>query len=173
MAAVTVNNIVSEIALTHFLFAGLTITVAVNIIGPGAQARYGALEILSFTDDPTLQGAALEQYDAGNRLIAVGTQLIQVNKSITELAKVIQTVGGITINIAKAYINKEGQALGLAAIIQRLQMELKAVNGRFNELDMVLEGQTYIDVKSKSSAIEKSQTEIEKLIRKILERVKA
>jgi hypothetical protein len=174
MTAVTINHIMSEIALTHFLFAGLTITVAVNVLGPGFQARYGALEIPSSTDNPRLQSAAFEQYQAANELIAAGTQLIQVNKSVTELAKAFQTVGKPTVDLAEAY-NKgvtAAQDLPLTATIERLRIELGSVDRRFEELRDVIGGQSYIDVKNESTALDKSQDEVLKLILKILEKIK-
>lgn len=86
-AAVSINDILGQIAFTHITFGIITAKIINVFFEPGFAARNGALTLMSESEDPNIWAAAQATYAYGIRLIEIGASLIQLTGAITDLAK--------------------------------------------------------------------------------------
>jgi large repetitive protein len=112
-AAVSVQSILCSISFTHFLFAALTITVIVKVMGPGFAGRNLALELISSSTDSAVLDRAYELYRRSGELIALGAGLIEVNSKVTSWAQSVVGLGGAIRELAVASGNVQAIARAL------------------------------------------------------------
>lgn len=174
MTAVSINDVLSEIGYTHLLFGAITVGVELTILGPGFDARYAALELIA--DGPTAEAEAaiFDLYMRANNLIYAGTQAIQIAKSLTEFGKAVSSLSSTIEKIGQNYRVAadrgltNGEWAALVGNLAKLHIYTFDALSKLDDITKELLGQTYIDIKSQTSATKSSLKEVYKLIAKIL-----
>jgi len=178
MTAVSTDDILDEIAFTHVLFGAITIGIELTILGPGFDARYAALEMIADAPTAEFEEAAFNLYTSANQLIAAGTQLIQIAKSLTEFGKAVSGLNSTLQKIGENYGVVAGRGLtsgewaALSGNLAKLQSYTFDAGSRLTDLTKELQGQNYIDIKNQSSVTTSSLKEVYKLVFKILSKLK-
>jgi RHS repeat-associated protein len=101
-AAVTVSNILNEIAITHLTFAAVTAIAIDTLYEPGFEAQNAALQVLATTDDAATVEAATTLYQRGRLLVAAGSGVVQATGAITQFGNAVVGLGSALANLGTA-----------------------------------------------------------------------
>jgi RHS repeat-associated protein len=100
--AVSINSVLSSIALSHFTLAFLTVKIIDALMKPGFELRYGSMYLMASSGHAEIHAFASQMYAFSGVLISAGSALIGLSHQITGFAQSFMGLSGSIKNLALA-----------------------------------------------------------------------
>jgi RHS repeat-associated protein len=107
-STVTIEEILSKISFHYLFFTASSLRVVYKIYKPAFVARNGAIRLISETENPDIINSAIDTYNAANRLIAYGSDVMKVAQALSELGQTMVDLSGSLKNAFLLPIKTKG-----------------------------------------------------------------